>query len=83
MNIQWNNDQTLGKSKHAYYKLSRRYCGEPGVEEQRWFAEYQPGAHTFDPTGTLIVIEHPHGFKTKEEAMVACEKNAEYDLKHL
>jgi hypothetical protein len=53
MNIEWNRDQTLGKSEHAYYRLSQRYCPEPGIEERRWFVDYQAGAQGYDPNAYL------------------------------
>jgi hypothetical protein len=83
MSIQWNQSQTVGKSEHGYYRLSKRYCAEPTVEEDRWFAEYQPGAHQYDPEGQFIPVGQLYGFKTKEEAVAAAEKDAETLAKHL
>jgi hypothetical protein len=83
MLIQWNNDQTLGKSEHAYYRLSQRYCPEPGIEERRWFAVYQAGAQVYDPNGIFTTVKDPVGFKTKEEAIAACEENAKFDKDYL
>jgi hypothetical protein len=83
MNIEWNNTQTVGKSKHAYYRLTKRYCPEPTVEEDRWFVEYQALRGPYDPNGTFTVIGNAFGFKTKEEAITAAEENAEFDLKNL
>ena len=83
MLIQWNKDQTLGKSEHAYYRLSRRECLEPGIEEWRWFTDYQAGAQAYDPDGIFTNISGRQGFKTKEEAITACEENAQYDKEHL
>jgi hypothetical protein len=76
MSIQWNQTQTVGKSELGYYRLSERYCAEPTVEEDRWFSEYQTGAHQYDPEGEFSVLRSD-GFKSKEEAVAAAEKNAE------
>jgi hypothetical protein len=83
MNIEWNNTQTLGKSKHAYYRLTEQYCPEPTVEERRWFVEYQVIVGPFDPNGNFVIVEQPFGFKTKEEAIAGAEENAKFDLQHL
>ena len=77
---QWNKDQTLGKGEHAYYRLSQRYCPEPAIEEWRWFIDYQAIRGPYDPNGTFTTIG---SCKIKEEAIAACEENAQFDKEHL
>jgi hypothetical protein len=83
MLIQWDKDQTLGKSEHAYYRLSQRHCPEPGIEEWRWFTDYQAIRGPYDPNSKFLTIGSTAGFKTKEEAIAACEENAQWDKDHL
>jgi hypothetical protein len=83
MLIQWNKDQTLGKGEHAYYRLSQRERPEPGIEEWRWFIDYQALRGPYDPNGIFTTIGNAFGFKTKQEAIAASEENAEFDKKNL
>jgi hypothetical protein len=79
--ITWNKEKTVGKSQHAFYRISERHC--PGSEEKRLFTHYQAGAQNYEPQGKLTAIGSDSGYKTKEEAIAVCEENAEYDKQHL
>lgn len=81
MNIQWNKEKTIGKSQHAFYRISERHT--PGTEEMRLYTHYQAGAQTYDPHAKFTAIGSDSGYTTREEAIALCEETAEFDKKNL
>jgi hypothetical protein len=81
MSIKWNPSKTVGKSQHAYYRLSKRFCPDPMVEDDRWFVEYQARRGPYDPNGKFAVVVQAFGFETQEAAVAGAEQNAEWSLK--
>jgi hypothetical protein len=79
--IIWNKEKTVGKSQHAFYRISERHS--PGIEEKRLFTHYQAGAQNYEPNGKFTAIGSDFGYKTKEEAIALCEEAAEMDKQNL
>ena len=54
----------LGKCKHGYYFIYKKFSDQAGAD--RWFAEYEPGADQYGEHGQLT--GNIQGFETREEA---------------
>lgn len=81
VNITWNPEKTVGKSQHAFYRISERHTA--GTEEMRLYTHYQAGTQNYDPQDKFTAIGSDSGYETREEAIALCEETAEFDKKSL